>query len=185
MAPSSAGDDRNDVDLLQAVGEGDLSALGELVVRYQDPLLSLAGRMLGGRGEAEDVVQEAFLRVHRAAAGFRPKARVSTWLYRIVVNLCHDSLRRRRRAPAEWPEDVADPDGIDPSRQAAAREAAQRVRRAVHALPQRQRTALVLHRYQGLKLQEIAEATGWTASTVESLLVRAYRRLRRELHDLE
>lgn len=166
------------------VARGDTGALGVLVRRHQQAALGLARRLLGRQDAAEDVAQEAFLHVYRAARRYRPDARFTTWLYRIVVNLCHDARRRAGRAPAQLIEEAApaqDP-AADPLE---ADERAERVRRAVGALPERQRTAVILHRYHGLSHREVAQATGWSESAVESLLVRAYATLRRELADLK
>jgi len=173
-----------DAELVAAVGAGDMAALGELVHRHQDKAVGLAYRVLGRWDSAEDIAQEAFLRVHRSARRFKPKAKFTTWLYRIVVNLCLDLRRRDARAPVAMPErlDLAAPRGDD---ELEARERGEIVRAAVAELPRRQRVVLALHRYQGLSHREVAEATGWSASAVESLLVRAYARLRTRLARLK
>jgi RNA polymerase sigma-70 factor (ECF subfamily) len=121
--------------------------------------------------------------VYRAAANYRPQAAFTTWLYRLVVNLCWDQRRRRAR---EQRLRVVRPAGqafgehteIEESERAA------QVRRAVAALPDRQRLAVILHRFDGLSHKEIAEATGWSVGAVESCLVRAYATLRKSLADL-
>jgi RNA polymerase sigma-70 factor (ECF subfamily) len=167
-----------DADLIVSVAQGSMPALAELVRRHQDKVLSLAYRMLGRWDQAEDVAQEAFLRVYHAAGKYTPRAAFTTWLYRIVVNLSLDARRRSRKAPAPLPEESAlkaDPGDCDPLE---AREQAERIRRAVADLPERQRTALILYRYHDLSRRQIAEVTGWTDSAVESLLVRAYANLR-------
>lgn len=171
---------QDDADLMAAVADGDTAALGVLVHRYQDKALALAYRLLGRLDQAEDVAQEAFLRVHRSARRYRPSARFGTWLYRIVVNLCHDVHRRAGYAPVA----LADPAAAavaPPANAVEAAERADRVRRAILALPGRQRTAVVLLTYEGLSHRQIAELTGWSASAVESLIVRAYANLRRRL----
>ena len=176
-------DDR-DVELMASLAGGHMSALGELARRHQVNALALAHRMLGRSDQAEDVVQEAFLRVHRAAKQFQPKGKFSTWLYRIIVNLCRDRLRRSRHAPVGLDE-CSLPDCQDGARcLMEAEELADRVRRAVDALPKRQRTAVILHRFQQLSHDEMSEVTGWSVSAIESLLVRAYQRLRNDLADL-
>ena len=168
-----------------ALARGDMDALGQLVRRHQDKALALAYRLLGRWDLAEDIAQEAFLRVHRAAKRYRPDAKFTTWLYRIVVNLCLDQKRRAKLAPAALGDQGPEPSVAPAADRLEARERAERVRCALDALPERQRTAVVLHRYQGLSHREVAEATGWSESAVESLLVRAYARLRQELADLE
>lgn len=173
-----------DHELMRRVAGGDRAALGQLVERHQRRVCSLAYRFLGHWSEAEDVTQDAFVRVLHAAARFRPEAQFTTWLYRLVVNLCWD---RRRRAAREVRRQGAQrvPSFHDPP--TAALEAEERihsVRQAVAHLPDRQRLAVVLHRFEELSHQEIAEATGWSLAAVESCLVRAYDRLRRSLSDM-
>lgn len=174
---------QSDAQLVAAVGAGRVSALSELMRRHEDKVLALAFRTLGRWDQAEDVAQEAFLRVHRSARTFRPRAKVTTWLYRITVNLCLDHLRRAKRAPLAMSDHtvvpaVESPDALEADERAAM------VRRAVADLPDRQRTALTLHRYQGLSHREITDATGWSPKAVESLLVRAYATLRESLAEL-
>jgi len=162
------------------LARGDRSALAVLIERHQQRVLELAYRTLGSWDLAEDVAQETFLRVWRAAAGYEPRARFTTWLYRIVVNLCLDARKRSQPVTAD-PPDAADPKGPDP---AAVLDSAGRrnaIQEAVAGLPDRQRVALVLHRFSDLTIHDVAEATGWTESAVESLLVRAYANLRGRL----
>lgn len=161
-----------------------MAALGQLVRRHEKRAFTLACRLLARPDAAEDVTQETFLHVYRAARRYRPEARFTTWLYRIVVNLCLDAKRRIKRAPGELP--AYDPAGEGPTDcdQLETTERAERVRQAVDHLPERQRTAVVLHRYMQLSHREIAEVTGWSVSAVESCLVRAYAQLRQELRDL-
>lgn len=164
------------------VAAGNREALGVLVARHQARVLSLARRFLGNDALAEDVAQDAFLRVWRGATTYTPSAQFGTWLYRIVANLCWDLRRRARLRPRE------DGAGCDPpAADAPALEQSEtiaRVQAAVSDLPDRQRLALVLHRYEGLSQREIAAITGWSVSAVESCLVRAYEKLRQTLRDL-
>jgi RNA polymerase sigma-70 factor (ECF subfamily) len=171
----------NDAELMSRLAEGDASALGELARRHQGRILELAFRTLGRWDLAEDVAQETFLRVYRAAKHYRPDAKFTTWLYRIVVNLCLDEQRRWAKAGA--PLDSVAPEGLsttngDPTER---KEVAELVRGAVQELPERQRVAIILYRYDGLNHAQISEVTGWTQSAVESLLVRAYANLRGKL----
>jgi RNA polymerase sigma-70 factor, ECF subfamily len=176
-------DSPSDAALMARIADGDIDALGELVRRHQSSALAMAYRVLGRWDQAEDVVQEAFLRVHRAARNYTPTAAFTTWLYRIVVNLCQDVLRKRR-PEAEPPPDLSNGRTAQPEAALRRAERIEAVRRAVGELPERQRIAVVLHRYTGLSHGEIAEATGWTVSAVESVLVRAYARLRERLAGL-
>ena len=168
-------------ELMARLGEGDIDALGVLAKRHQEKVLSLAYRFLGDWHKAEDVAQEAFLRVQRAAGSYRPTARFTTWLYRIVVNLCLDERRKRGRAVVSLDDAAAEILAESDSDAAERNEVAALVRRAVAELPERQRLAVILHRYEGLSHSEVSEATGWSKSAVESLLVRAYANLRGKL----
>lgn len=175
----------DDAELMASVAAGDTSALGRLVERHQEQVLALALRTLGRRELAEDVAQDVFVKVFRAARRYKPRAKFTTWLYRIVVNQCLDVVRKRKRQVlfgANAPSAAAGPDA---SVRLELSETAERVRQAVAALPPRQRIAVVLHRYQEMGHREIAEATGWSPSAVESLLVRAYAGLRVALADLQ
>jgi RNA polymerase sigma-70 factor (ECF subfamily) len=160
-----------------------MACLGELVRRHQTRVVGLAFRVVGRWDVAEDIGQDAFLHVYRAAPRYWPEAQFTTWLYRIVVNLCLDVKRRDRRKPLPLPENPPTPTPADPSRPLEREELARRVQEAVAALPERQRMAVVLHRYEGLSYREVAAATGWSASAVESLLVRAYANLRQSLEE--
>jgi RNA polymerase sigma-70 factor (ECF subfamily) len=175
-------DEKIDDDaLLAASGAGDERAFRALVSRHLSRSLSLARRMTGNVAEAEDVAQEAFLRVWQKAPEWRVgEARFSTWLYRVVVNLCLDRRRRKPMAPLEAAGDLLDP---APSAEAKLVEN-QRTRivaSALAALPDRQRAALVLSYYEGVSNVEAAEALGVSVSALESLLVRARKALRAEL----
>jgi RNA polymerase sigma-70 factor, ECF subfamily len=158
-------------------GLGDEPAFRVLARRHLAPSLGLAVRITGNRSDAEEVVQEALLRVWVNAPRWTPSAAFRTWLYRVVVNLCLD---RRRRVPMAPLEEAGDPP--DPEPDAAARiesaETARMVADAVQALPERQRMALVLTYYQGLSNAETAAVLETTVSSVEALLVRAKRALR-------
>jgi RNA polymerase sigma-70 factor (ECF subfamily) len=144
-------------------------------------VLELAYRTLGSWDLAEDVAQEAFLRVHRAAKRYQPTAMFTTWLYRIVINLCLDEQRKRAKSGVSLEPEVYEQVPASNHDAAEKQEIATLVRTAVQALPERQRMAVVLHRYSGLNHAQISEATGWTQSAVESLLVRAYANLRNKL----
>lgn len=178
-------DPQSDYDLMRAVAAGDPEALGHLYTRHRQRVLTLAYRTLGHWSLAEDITHETFLRVRQAAAGYRPQADFTTWLYRIVVNLCLDEKRRcKRRAldPFQGPDGVsrlaAEPDDGDETR-----ELCETVWKALAKLSRRQRQALILHKIKGLNHARIAEQTGWSQAAVESLIVRAYRKLRKELRN--
>ena len=119
----------------------------------------------------------------RGASTYRPTAKLTTWLYRIVFNLWIDLQRRQVHAPIPISPEISHPAHLDPPLLEAG-ETARRVQKAIAALSERQRVALVLHQYEGLSLKEISDATGWSPAAIESLLSRAYASLRESLHDL-
>jgi RNA polymerase sigma-70 factor (ECF subfamily) len=170
-----------DAELVARVGEQDPAAVRTLVSRKLPRLLALATRMLGDRMEAEDVAQEAFVRIWKQAPHWKEgEARFDTWIHRVALNLCYDRLRGRREdLVAELP-DEADPQAL-PDMQIEARVRDERVRTALAALPVRQREALVLSYYQELSNIEAAALMGITVDALESLLARARRNLRAQL----
>jgi RNA polymerase sigma-70 factor (ECF subfamily) len=181
---NTAADAGDDAQLLGLLAKGDRAALTALVRRHQTRVLDIAYRTTGDRALSEDIGQETFLRVWRSAARFQPTGQFSTWLYRIVVNLCLDAFKKRKAVIGNLP-DRAGPESQEPPTSLEHGDRAAAVRAAVAGLPDRQRVAVVLHRFSGLRQRAIAEATGWTESAVESLLVRAYTGLRESLKDLE
>ena len=173
-----------DGDLVQRIGRGDVAAADLLVGRKLPRMLRLAARMLGDASEAEDVAQEVFVRVWRHAAAWKPgAARFDSWMHRVAVNLCYDRLRRRREQPMAEPPEQIDT-GPAPDRGLLAADTAGRVARALAALPDRQREALVLCHYQELGNIEAAEVMGISVEALESLLGRGRRALRVALADL-
>lgn len=172
-----------DADLVARVGEQDPAAVRTLVSRKLPRLLALATRMLGDRMEAEDVAQEAFVRIWKQAPHWKEgEARFDTWIHRVALNLCYDRLRGRREDPVADLPDEADPQPM-PDMQLEARVRDERVRTALAALPVRQREALVLNYYQELSNIEAAALMGITVDALESLLARARRSLRAQLAD--
>lgn len=172
-----------DAALLARVGEADPAAVRTLVSRKLPRLLALATRMLGDRMEAEDVAQDAFVRIWKQAPHWKEgEARFDTWLHRVALNLCYDRLRARREEPVDDVPEEADPHAAPDARlEARVREA--RVRDALAALPARQREALVLNYYQELSNIDAAALMGITVDALESLLARARRNLRTLLAD--
>jgi len=154
-----------------------------MVTRKLPRLLSLAVRLLGRRSEAEEVAQEALLRVWKQAASWQPgQARFDTWLHRVALNLCYDRLRGRRD-DEPYDDDVhgaADP-APAPDERLQTAQRGERVAAALAALPARQREALVLQYYQELSNSEAAMLMGVSVEALESLLSRARRTLRTQL----
>lgn len=180
---AAAAHEPSDEALMALVARGDERAFRMLAARHTAPSLRLAGRLTGSAADAEDIVQEALLRVWRAAGRWQPTAAFRTWLYRIVANLCIDRGRRPAFAALETAGDPADP-APAPGAMIDSTRIAGRVAAAVAALPERQRIALVLTYYEGVANDETARVLGTSAGGVESLLVRARRRLKRNLAGL-
>jgi RNA polymerase sigma-70 factor (ECF subfamily) len=175
----------DDSELMARLASGEMSALGELACRHQTRVLELAFRTLGAWDLAEDVAQETFLRVYRAAKRYQHTAKFTTWLYRIVINLCLDEQRKRAKAGTPLEPELYEQRPASNHNATEKEEIAAMVRTAIQGLPERQRLAVILHRYDGLNHAEISEATGWTQSAVESLLVRAYANLRTKLEKMK
>lgn len=173
-----------DEELLSRVAAGDAAAVRALVGRKLPRLLALAGRMLGDGPEAEDVAQDAFVRVWKQAPKWRPgEAKFDTWLHRVALNLCYDRLRRRRELSYAEPPERAD-EGPAPDRGLLALDTGRRVEAALAALPDRQRDAIVLCHYQELGNIEAAAVLEVSVEALESLLGRGRRALRAALADM-
>jgi len=181
------------------VKAGDEQSFALLLQRYRSPLVNFLYRMVRNREQAEDLAQEVFIRVYRARADYVPSAKFTTWLFRIATNLALNSLRDTRHqrmeisldAPAtadtedgdERTLDVADkhPD-IEQHLVEEVRKAM--IRHAIDKLPEKQRAAVLLHKYQELDYGEIAKILSCSESALKSLLFRAYEALRVELAPL-
>lgn len=179
-----------DVRLMLAFREGDAAAFETLFRRWAGPLLRYLERMLRDAGAAEELVQETFLRVHRARSSYRPEARFSTWLYRIGTNLALNEMRRpARRVPHASVDDddweylaICSPASDDV---AHARRGIEAVDRALGALPEQQRAALWLAGVEGHSYAEVAEALETSEEAVKALVHRARRSLAARLAKLE
>ncbi|ADP72633.1 RNA polymerase, sigma-24 subunit, ECF subfamily [Rhodomicrobium vannielii ATCC 17100] len=169
-----------DETLMRSVAMGDEAAFRRLAARHAARTLALSRRMLANAADADEVLQEAMLRVWVNAPHWRAEAAFKTWLYRVVVNLCLNRQRHKSFAPLDDAAEVPDP---SPSALASLerQEADAAVARAIAALPDRQRAAIVLTYYEDLSNAEAASVLETTVSSVEALLVRAKRTLRAEL----
>ena len=176
----------DEFDLLKAVRRGEAAAFEEFVHRHQRKVYRVAFRFFQNRVDAEEMVQEVFVRAHRELSRFRGGAQVGTWLYRIAVNACLDRKRHldtRREVPLdEASGEVAG--SPDPFTWAASREFADRVARAMEELPPRQRAVLILRIYEELSLQEIADVVESPLGTVKANYHYALLKVRRALGDL-
>ena len=183
-----------DVQLMLRVKQGDEAAFAELVRTYQDRLVSILHHMLHDREAAEDLAQETFLRIYRARLTYEPAARFSTWLFHIANNLASNSRRsvnRRKEVRLEprdsgpqraTPEQLAvEKSGMMPSRQFARLELQSVVREALKELNDRQRMALLLHKFEEMSYADIAAAMELSPGAVKSLLSRAREMLRLHL----
>ncbi len=179
-------------ELMERVRRGDATAFEDLILLWQDRLVTLLWHQTGDHALAEDLAQETFLRVYRSRASYRPTARFSTWLYTIALNAAKDARQRahRRRehgiptsASASSSALALDTVAIDasgrlPTRQADRHELQAVVQRAVADLNEHQRTAVLLSKFEQCSHEEIAEAMGITVPAVKSLLFRARENLR-------
>jgi RNA polymerase sigma-70 factor (ECF subfamily) len=172
--------DDSDEALMARVARGDEQAFRALARRHLPAMVALARRILGNAADAEDVAQEAMLRVWTHAPRWQPLALFRTWLTRVVVNLCLD---RKRRAP--WIKLEAAGEIVDlapgASEQAEADERERLLAAAIEELPARQRTAIVLTYSEGMSNAQVAEILDTTVSAVETLLMRGKQNLRRAL----
>jgi RNA polymerase sigma factor (sigma-70 family) len=174
-----------DADLVARTGRGDRAAAQALMARHLPKMLTLARRMLANQAEAEDAVQDAFLRLWTHAARWQPGgARFETWLYRVTLNKCYDRLRRRPTARLDEAADIEDA-APGPSVQLEQVEIARHIEAGLAALPERQRAAIQLCHVQGCGNIEAAEIMGISVEAVESLLARGRRTLKARLGHLK
>ncbi len=173
----------SDEELMTAVSAGDLSAFEQIVVRHQTSAWQAAYRFLGDAIEAEDVAQEAFLKILHAGFRYRPTATFRTYLYRVITRLCLDYAQKKRPYYTQALPDLADghPSPMDVL---TLREHKQRIRQALDILPPKQRMAAILRYYDGLSYAEIALALETSAKAVERLLARARAALEKSLGKL-
>jgi RNA polymerase sigma-70 factor, ECF subfamily len=185
---------RSDVQLMLDVKAGDEQSFELLLRRYRTPLVNFLYRMVRDSAVAEDLAQEVFLRVYRARKDYAPSAKFTTWMFRIATNLALNSVRDNRYRQSEISMDQVVSVGDD-KRQAmevpdltptveqvlVARSRSETILRAIDALPEKQRAAVLLHKYQELDYDEIARILECSESALKSLLFRAYESLRTTL----
>lgn len=169
-----------DYELLQLVAQGNMRAYRELVGRYLVMGVKIAERMLGNRQDAEDVMQEVCVKMWRESPKWKPQAKFSTWLYRVIINACID--RRRRFAPVTTDafDEILD-DRPLAEEVLIKRQRAQSVKIALQLLPDRQRAAITLNYYEEMSNQEAAEAMGIALGAYQQLLFRARQSLKAHL----
>ena len=183
----------SDLELMLRVRQGDASSFEELLRRYRTPLVRYFCRMVRDQALAEDLAQEAFLRVYKARDRYRAEARFTTWLYRIATNLALNAIRDLKSRMVQ-DMNVSREDGeaafefVDPKasveQQMIETDRGRMIREAIESLPENQRTAVILHKYQDVDYRQIAKILKVSESAVKSLLFRAYETLRARLEPL-
>jgi RNA polymerase sigma-70 factor, ECF subfamily len=183
-------DEASDVALMLRVRDGDLEAFETLVRRHQHSVVGTAAKMLGGAADAEDIGQQVFVRVWKHAARYQPSAKFTTWLMTITRNLVFNEMRRRRRSQqvsmdADEGDSIrhqfVDEQAVAPSEEMLDSELHQAIDAAIASLPETQRLAVVLRRYEGMPYEEIAEVLKTSVPAVKSILFRARAELKARL----
>jgi RNA polymerase sigma-70 factor (ECF subfamily) len=196
MSEERVDDKTSSEDLMARIARGDDDAFEILVNRHQTSILNLIYRFIGDRAQAKDLAQEVFIRVWQAAKTYRPEAKFTTWIYRITANLCFNELKSARRKKwfsFNWSdedsehtiEEILSDNAPSAEDLLLEKERSRQISDALQSLPENQRMALVLKRYDGLSYQEIAQIIGCSVSAVESLLVRAKRNLQEKSKNYE
>jgi RNA polymerase sigma-70 factor, ECF subfamily len=188
-------DPGSDAALMLRVAEGDEASFTYLAEKYHRPMIHFLYRMVGNQAVAEELAQEVFLRVYRARTSYRAEARFTTWLYRIATNLAVNHARDTRHERGaqtvylDQPDEESGttPDLADDEPSVEERllrdERMAAIRRHVMALPERQRMAVLMHKYQGMDYRQIGDVLKLSESATKSLLFRAYQTLREKLKD--
>jgi RNA polymerase sigma-70 factor (ECF subfamily) len=183
-------EDAEDVRLMRLVAGGDTSAFEKVIERHQALVAGTAARMLGSNSDVEDIAQQVFIRVWKSARRYVPRAKFTTWLLKITRNLVFNELRRaKRRAqvplqPDPGAEEIPLKDETNPAPDASLLEdeLQRAIEEAIMQLPESQRIALVLRRYEQLSYEEIAEVLDLSVPAVKSVLFRARTELRSRLN---
>jgi len=178
-----------DVSLMLRVRDGDFEAFEQLVGIHQRAVVGTVAKMLGGPSDAEDIAQQVFIRVWKSAARYEPQARFTTWLFTIARNLVFNEVRRRQRKPTVSVEEreettrrvVEDGRGSSPDADLIQSELEVAVDRAIESLPEKQRLAVILRRYEEMPYEEIGKVLSMSVPAVKSLLFRARVQLKEAL----
>lgn len=184
---------QTDVELMLRVKAGDAASFAALLARYRAPVIHYLSRMVRDQASAEELAQEVFLRVYKARGRYSPDARFTTWLFKIATNLALNAVRDSRlERGGGMPIEEMDTGSLgvvrDPHRnmeqEMIEQERVCRIREAVWALPEKQRAAVILHKYHEMDYVQIARILGCSTSALRSLLFRAYESLRERLRPL-
>lgn len=179
-----------DAELMLRVREGDTESFTLLLERHRNPVIHFLYRMVQNQSVAEELAQEVFLRVYRSRANYEPTAKFTTWLFRIASHLALNWIRDRRNERGQESLDAETPDGMArqvsdrkiSAEQAMVRESRfEEIRRAIQSLPEKQRAAVLMHKYEEMEYSQIASVLECSESAVKSLLFRAYETLRARL----
>jgi len=194
LLPSGDGEDRDrandrDVELMGRIRDGDFAAFEQLIGIHQRSVIGTVAKMLGNPAESEDIAQQVFLRVWKSAGRYEPQARFTTWLFTITRNLVFNEVRRRQRKPTVSVQEreettnrvVEDVQGSSPDEDLLRSEMEAAIDRAIEALPEKQRLAVVLRRYEEMPYEEIGEVLSMSVPAVKSLLFRARTQLKESL----
>lgn len=181
----------HDLSLMARVKAGEVAAFEILIETHQHRVIGTIARMLGDEVEAEDIAQQVFIRVWKSAPRYQPTARFTTWLFKITRNLVFNEVRRRKRHPAssleqsvesdDRPMQIIDRSAKAPDSTLLDAEMQKAIQCAIDELPEAQRMAVILRRYQDAPYEEIAEVLELTVPAVKSLLFRARTDLRKKL----
>jgi RNA polymerase sigma-70 factor, ECF subfamily len=194
MSPSFSDDP--EAKLMLRFKEGDESAFDQLMEKFKAPVLNYIVRQIGSIDDAEDIAQNVFVQVYKSAERYEPTAKFTTWLFTIARNLCLNEFRRRQRHPVQSleqtlsddpeaePAQLPDPKARSPSQETVDTELQQCILAAIQRLPENQRTAVLLCRYDGLAYEEIAKVLNTSVSATKSLLHRARETLKEELKEI-
>src|SRR5579863_6797938 len=173
-----------DIELMLQFQKGDERCFEELVHKHSRGVINLVYRYLSDASRAEDVAQDIFVKVYRARMKYEPKAKFSTWLYRIAVNHCLNEIRARKSQPsiaAPIDDMLEEPVGENPDARMSRLELQRAVKQAIDSLPENQRMAVILARYEEMSYDEIAQTMQLSLEAVKSVLFRAKENLKQAL----
>lgn len=180
---SSSATPEPEIEWMARIRDGDMEAFRHLVETHQARVIGTISKMLGSDAEAEDLAQQVFIRVWKSAPRYRPTAKFTTWLFRITRNLVFNELRRKRHFvdQAEEMPEPAERRDQEPDQVLMEGELQSAIQAAINRLPESQRLAIILRRYEEMPYEEIATVMGTTVPAVKSILFRARAELRERL----
>ena len=181
-------------NLTEELKKGDLKSFRVLVDEHQRKVLNTCYRFVGSREDAEDLTQEVFLEVYKSISSFRGDSKISTWIYRIAVSKSLDFIRRKKRKKRfaifkstfnddEVEEDIPDNQNLNPGSRIEEQDRIRILNEAIESLPENQRAAFTLSKYDEMSYKEIAEILNTTVASVESLIHRAKQNLKKRLQN--